>query len=60
MVFTSAEGEVVVLAGAIDTIEWLLLEEAGHVVAGSHLLRDLHHHQVLVDLSWGLSGGQPM
>ena len=41
---------VVVLAGAVDFVEGLLLEESGKSVAGSDLLDDLHDHDVLVNL----------
>ena len=48
-----AEGEVVVLAGAVDAREGLLVEEAGEAVLARDLLHELHHHQVLVDLARG-------
>lgn len=38
------------LTRAIDSLEGLLLEKYRQVVACCDLLRDLHDHQVLVDL----------
>mmetsp|Transcript_23038 Transcript_23038/g.45947 ORF Transcript_23038/g.45947 Transcript_23038/m.45947 type:complete len:682 (+) Transcript_23038:130-2175(+) len=45
-----ADTPVVVLAGAVDIVEGLLLEEGGEAVLGCDLLNDLHDHDVLVDL----------
>ena len=44
------DGPVVVLAGAVDAREGLLLEERGEAVLAGDLLADLHHHEVLVRL----------
>ena len=45
------ETPVVVLSAAVDVGEGLLLQESSEAVLGGDLLDDLHHHDVLVDLS---------
>ena len=38
-----AEGEVVVLARAVDALEGLLVQQADEAVLGRNLLHELHH-----------------
>ena len=48
-----ADGPVVVLAGPVDVVEGLLLEERSKSVLGRGLLDDLHDHKILIDLRRG-------
>mmetsp|Transcript_10582 Transcript_10582/g.23936 ORF Transcript_10582/g.23936 Transcript_10582/m.23936 type:complete len:709 (-) Transcript_10582:88-2214(-) len=49
------ERPVVVLAAAVDLRERLLVQQSREAVLSSHLLDDLHHHEVLVNLHDGVS-----
>ena len=55
-----ADGPVVVLAGAVDPLEGLLMLEADKAVLAGDLLHDLHGEQVVVDGHVGgvVDGGQ--
>ena len=56
------QGPVVVLAGAVDAGEGLLMEQAHQAVAVRHLLHDLHYQLVLVagGVGVGVDGGHLM
>ena len=43
-----AQREVHVLAGAVDTVERLLVQQAGHPVALGHLLQGGHHQLLMI------------
>ena len=51
----STDGPVVVLTGAVDASERLLLEKPREAVLGGNFLDDLHNHQVLVHLVDGVA-----
>ena len=53
---------VVVLAGAVDTVKGLFMQQTDQPVAGSHLLHDLHGQLVVIggDICGGVDGRQLM
>ena len=56
------QGPVVVLAGSVNTLERLLVEQALHTVLARHSLERLHDDLVVVhrDIRLGIDGGQLM
>ena len=54
VLIAGGQGPVVVLAGTVDAVEGLLMEQAHQTVALGNLLHHFHGQQVVVD---GLVGG---
>ena len=49
-----SQGKIVVLAGAIDALEGLLVKQTNQIVLGSTLFEDLHNQLVIVTSGIGI------